>query len=382
MSQDHSRYESDSQSERREAAPLSGVVGNVDTYYVYANDNKLMAEYDNDGNCTREYIYLGDTLLAEYRPQIDATYYYSSDQIRSSRLITDEYGAVVYSAAHGPFGEELATWLNTYDPKLKFSGKEREEYSGQDYFGARYYDSQLRRFMSVDPVVSKPEAYGNPLLWNLYAYSRNSPLSFSDSDGRQEFHVLLGQGIYSEKNKSAVENMGGISGNVKVQRATKENFEKLMDSGTPNTHVVIMTHTSVVWNYSEYETWIPPFEPGGAWVALTHRVQGTSYANALNFDDGRYTKDDLFVTGCGSVSHLGCASHDLVPDIIKAGFTLSVVEGGVPGTRAGSRFGLSLIYEIMTSITSGMSPEAIAARATKTMQGHRENRNDRIAAER
>jgi RHS repeat-associated protein len=184
--QEHTRQENDAQVERKEAVPKSGVVGNVDTYYVYDNDGNLVAEYDADGTCTSEYIYLGDVQFAEYRPQSDATYYYLSDQIRSTRLITDETGAVVYSAAHGPFGEEMMTWVATYDPKRKFSGKEREDYSGQDYFGARYYDHKSYRFNSVDPIINKANSLIDQQLWNLYSYCRNNPINFIDPDGREK----------------------------------------------------------------------------------------------------------------------------------------------------------------------------------------------------
>jgi hypothetical protein len=59
-----------------------------------------------------------------------------SDQINSTRIITDDVGNVVYSEAYGPYGDFQKTWTKTYDPKQKFSGKEREGYSEMDYFGA------------------------------------------------------------------------------------------------------------------------------------------------------------------------------------------------------------------------------------------------------
>jgi RHS repeat-associated protein len=107
-----------------------------------------------------------------------------NDQINSTRIVTDDIGNVVYSAAHGPFGGAQKTWINTYDPKLKFSGKEREGYSDLDYFGARYYDHNSYRFISVDPIINKKEALKNPQLWNLYAYCRNNPITYLDPDGR------------------------------------------------------------------------------------------------------------------------------------------------------------------------------------------------------
>ncbi|MDQ1353921.1 MAG: hypothetical protein QG657_4230 [Acidobacteriota bacterium] len=108
-----------------------------------------------------------------------------SDQINSTRIITDDLGNVVYSEAYGPYGDFQKTWTKTYDPKQKFSGKEREGYSELDYFGARYFDNNSNRFIAVDPIINKEGAIGNPQLWNLYAYCANNPITHFDPDGRK-----------------------------------------------------------------------------------------------------------------------------------------------------------------------------------------------------
>jgi RHS repeat-associated protein len=161
-------------------------IGTETTYSVYGPNGKLVAEYDEAGTLTREYIYAGGTLLAEFRPDPEPGkyYYYLSDQVRSTRLTTDDNGSVVYSAAYGPYGEAFINWANAYEPKLGFSGKEREESTGQDYFRARYYDSEIYRFTSVDPVMTKDEAIGDSQQWNLYSYVRSNPLSFIDPTGK------------------------------------------------------------------------------------------------------------------------------------------------------------------------------------------------------
>jgi RHS repeat-associated protein len=125
-------------------------------------------------------------LLAEYLPQESKYYYHTSDQVNSVRMVTDDAGAVVYSAAYAPYGQIQHTWVNTYQPKFQFSGKERESETGLDYFGARYYANGQYRFISVDPIISKEGAVSNPQLWNLYAYCRNNPVTFLDPDGRDE----------------------------------------------------------------------------------------------------------------------------------------------------------------------------------------------------
>jgi RHS repeat-associated protein len=154
------------------------------TYYIYSFDGKLLAEYDHNGNCIRDYVYFGNLLLAEYKPQTNEFFYYMPDQVNSTRIILNENREVVFSEAYGPYGDVQKTWINTYDPKLKFSRKEREGYSDLDYFGARYFDHKNYRFNSLDPIINREEALYNPQLWNLYAYCRNNPITYFDPDGR------------------------------------------------------------------------------------------------------------------------------------------------------------------------------------------------------
>ncbi len=69
----------------------------------------------------------------------------------------------------------------------RYTGKERDTESGLDYFGARYYSSNMGRWMSPD-WADKPEAVpysslDNPQSLNLYGYVLNNPRSHADADG-------------------------------------------------------------------------------------------------------------------------------------------------------------------------------------------------------
>ncbi len=92
-------------------------------------------------------------------------------------------GVFVDPVDHTPFGQVFTG--NTSDPYL-FTGKERDTESGLDYFGARYYASNMGRWMSPD-WADKPEAVpysslDNPQSLNLYGYVLNNPLSHADAD--------------------------------------------------------------------------------------------------------------------------------------------------------------------------------------------------------
>src|SRR5437763_2674765 len=65
----------------------------------------------------------------------------------------------------------------------KFTGKERDNESGLDMFGARYYASSMGRFMKPDPLYLELHRLVDPQQWNLYSYVRNNPLSLTDRTG-------------------------------------------------------------------------------------------------------------------------------------------------------------------------------------------------------
>ncbi|HEX2868061.1 MAG TPA: RHS repeat-associated core domain-containing protein [Ignavibacteriales bacterium] len=91
------------------------------------------------------------------------------------------------------FGGTMSSYVNgsTVD-KYKFTAKERDSETGLDYFGARYYDSKIGRWMSVDPLAEKYPGL------SPYNYCADNPLIYFDPDGRK---IVFAEGS-SEKFKS------------------------------------------------------------------------------------------------------------------------------------------------------------------------------------
>ncbi|MDH7575817.1 MAG: RHS repeat-associated core domain-containing protein [Candidatus Saccharicenans sp.] len=127
--------------------------------------------------------------MAEYQPASGKYYYYTTDQINSTRVVTDDEGNVVYSAVHDPYGGLQQTWVNTFNPGWKFSGHEQDPESSLYYFGARYYDSTLYRFLCPDPAFNVSLMKSDMQHWNLYSYCRDNPLNFIDFTGLYSFTV-------------------------------------------------------------------------------------------------------------------------------------------------------------------------------------------------
>ncbi|MDI6699585.1 MAG: RHS repeat-associated core domain-containing protein [Candidatus Saccharicenans sp.] len=123
-------------------------------------------------------------MVAEYQPATGRYFYYTTDQINSTRVVADDNGNVVYASVHDPYGGIHHTWANAFNPELKFSGKEQDAESGLYYFGARYYDPTLYRFLSPDPVIPTGPALYNPQRWNLYGYCGGNPVRNIEIDGK------------------------------------------------------------------------------------------------------------------------------------------------------------------------------------------------------
>jgi RHS repeat-associated protein len=100
---------------------------------------------------------------------------------------TDAAGNIVWKENYRPFGERLSNQAESADNRQWFHGKAADTDTGLQYFGARYYDPVLCRFMGVDPVGFQED---NIHSFNKYAYGNNNPYRFIDPDGNQSRPVI------------------------------------------------------------------------------------------------------------------------------------------------------------------------------------------------
>jgi hypothetical protein len=86
------------------------------------------------GVWTKAYVYAGGQLVAQYSDA--TTYFVHKDHLGSTRMLTTVSQAVSATFDYQPFGESIGSGSATTH---KFTGKERDDESGLDDFGARYY---------------------------------------------------------------------------------------------------------------------------------------------------------------------------------------------------------------------------------------------------
>ena len=124
-------------------------------------------------------------------------YFYHPDHIGSTSWVTDSARNGIQYCEYLPYGEPfLEKRSTTWNSRYTFSGKERDGETGYSYFGARYYNSDISIWLSVDPMSDK---YPN---LTPYAYCANNPIILVDPDGKDIDPDAPG---YKEAKKAATE---------------------------------------------------------------------------------------------------------------------------------------------------------------------------------
>jgi len=126
--------------------------------------------------------------------------YYHNNALGSPIVATDINGDVLWREEYSPYGSRLLLESqesdcssgscipveSAWDEKQWFTGKLEESRSGIQYFGARWYEPELGRFLSVDPVRFRED---NIFSFNRYAYANNNPYRYADPDGKEVVQV-------------------------------------------------------------------------------------------------------------------------------------------------------------------------------------------------
>jgi RHS repeat-associated protein len=162
--------------------------GRTGTLYWYMSPG-IVAESDLAGNLQSEYVFFNGERVARKDFPGNAVSYYFSDHLKTTAIVTDAQGNIKNESDYYPWGGELQ-FLNNDSNHYKFTGKERDNETNLDYFGARYYSNGLGRFVTPD-WAAKPAAVpyamlGDPQSLNLYSYVRNIPTTNVDVDGHQD----------------------------------------------------------------------------------------------------------------------------------------------------------------------------------------------------
>ncbi|WP_241077708.1 RHS repeat domain-containing protein, partial [Pseudomonas viridiflava] len=116
-------------------------------------------------------------------------YYFHTDQIGTPLEMTDIDGQIVWQATYKAWGSLEALTVNEVEQNLRFQGQYFDEETGLHYNTFRYYDSEVGRFITQDPI-------GLEGGFNLYQYAP-SAIGWIDPKG---LATLFQLGTYGELN--------------------------------------------------------------------------------------------------------------------------------------------------------------------------------------
>ena len=139
------------------------------TSFVY-HDGELLQEEGREEQGTSYHLGAG---MEAFRRGQELSYYHRDEQL-STVFVTDGHRNVQNSYQYDAFGMSLGT-TEKLNNRIRYTGQQYDDVTGQYYLRARYYNPVAGRFMQEDVYQ------GDGL--NLYAYCGNNPVVYDDPSG-------------------------------------------------------------------------------------------------------------------------------------------------------------------------------------------------------
>ena len=139
------------------------------TSFVY-HDGELLQEEGREEQKTSYHLGAG---MEAFRRGQELSYYHRDEQL-STVFVTDGHRNVQNSYQYDAFGMSLGT-TEKLNNRIRYTGQQYDDVTGQYYLRARYYNPVAGRFMQEDVYQ------GDGL--NLYAYCGNNPVVYDDPSG-------------------------------------------------------------------------------------------------------------------------------------------------------------------------------------------------------
>ena len=160
---------------------VRSVEGSAQQAFGYQGTNRIYAINVNSST-TADYFFANGLLVASRNAS--AVSYYQEDAVGSVRLAANIGDSQTYSSGYKPFGTSYGT---TGSSSVGYAGKPSDSVIGLSYFGARFYDPTVERFVTEDSVSGGRE---DPLSLNRYIYARDNPLGITDPTGHDWWSTL------------------------------------------------------------------------------------------------------------------------------------------------------------------------------------------------
>ncbi|NWE23327.1 RHS repeat-associated core domain-containing protein, partial [Pseudomonas sp. P7548] len=151
---------------------ISKTVDDITTELFWQGD-KLIAEHHKDRH--RSYLYEPGSfrplaLLEGFGPKQTKPFHYQLDHLGTPQELTAPNGEIVWSAHYRAYGEISRLDVGKIDNPLRFQGQYFDQESGLHYNRHRYYNPDIGRYLTSDPVklsggINAYQYVPNPTGW-------------------------------------------------------------------------------------------------------------------------------------------------------------------------------------------------------------------------
>ena len=211
------QFEYDANGDRRKSV----INNNEKRYVLHTLDMSQVLVETNNTNTVQNYYVYGLGLISRTGDS-NQTHYYHYDFRGSTIAMTDDNETITHKYQYDAFGNILQSEeadLNAY----RYVGKYGVQYETEDlyFMRARYYNPNIGRFLSEDPIWHT----------NLYPYADNNPMSYIDPDGnrpvpsRMKPRSDLNEYIFEKTKKIAAKHDSDLGKSIKTLNKVESAIE-------------------------------------------------------------------------------------------------------------------------------------------------------------
>ncbi len=288
-----------------------------------------------------KYYYAGGTRVA-MRTGTGEAKWLLGDHLGSTSVVANYAGTLYAGQGYKAWGEQrYSTGITPLPTTFRYTGQRESASFGLYYYGARWYDTALGRFVQADTVI--PLASQGVQAWDRYAYVNNNPIRYVDSTGNMLDDGCRYEGCDTERERQ------NDKSNPIIERLKAEHEREKESANGERNHPFQnspLDPDADYWNW-----WIHTYLPNGGLIIAKPALilgiggNGANMAPNINATGGI----EIIIFPDGSV---GCFNYQGVGGAIGEGASGSLY-GGLAFNANGASDIVGGTYSVGTTVSAG-----------------------------